>query len=309
MTHSGFPTYDLTSPNTEEDIVPHTINLPDLMNQICELLQTSLNHLSMTVMQEKLLLKQRSSYYYTIVKDHLRPQEDQQESTSVSFVKSHLGPDRLQGVTRWASSQVMIFLTYLEMLLQKITINRQNLEAFIAKWQQVGVDVDEVVSAEQQLQQVQQHMTDFETRMARSIEPLTLNSLFLLQMRNSFLPRVQMLVVDRGPVMFHRDKLLISPNSVYLFWYIAGEQSEEPQCVFEVVVKTPSPHIQILREAVCLNYEYGVENLMPDTCYTFTISRVFSSTRVYQRWTDTLTLRTLSSGPPHRTEHQRSTYA
>ncbi|RVE73655.1 hypothetical protein OJAV_G00033450 [Oryzias javanicus] len=196
MTSSGFPTHDLTSPSTEEDTVAHITSLPNPMDQIWRLLNTELNHSAFAVMQEKLLLKQRSSYFYTIQNDNVRALEDQQESTSspIDMLVSHLGPHRFQRVESWLTSQVVIFLTYLEMLLQEITISRQYLEAFTAKRMQVGVNADEVVSAEQQLKQIQEHMSNFEARMGKIIEPLTLNSLFLLEMRRSLLPssRLQM---------------------------------------------------------------------------------------------------------------------
>uniref|UniRef100_A0A3P9ILU5 DUF5581 domain-containing protein n=1 Tax=Oryzias latipes TaxID=8090 RepID=A0A3P9ILU5_ORYLA len=246
-------------------------------------------------MQERLLLKQRSSYYFVIQKKDVRPWENQQESTSMSInmLGSHLGSSRLQHVKDWMKSQIVFLLAYLEMLFQEIITSRKNLEAFVAKCEKAEVDADEIASAEQQLQQIQLHLRDFEARMASNLEPLTLNSLFLLHTRGSLTHQSQMSVVTLGPVMFHREKALLTHKSVCLFWYIAGEQSEEPRRMFRITVKSAAPGGKLWREAVCCNYEHCVQNLQPDTYYTFTVKRITNFTLVHVPWTDTLHLKTL----------------
>ncbi|KAF6732332.1 uncharacterized protein FQA47_005387 [Oryzias melastigma] len=289
MTSSGFPVHAVTPPSREENVVADINSLSDLKYRIQELLQSTLDHSSITVMQEKLLLKQRSSYHFVI-----QTEEPRSTSDSINVIWCYLGPDRLWHVKSWIRTQIELLLAYLEMLFQEITISRQNLEAFVAKCEQVEVDTDEVASAEQKLQQIQQYIRDFEERMASNIEPLTLNSLFLCG-RGPLFSLVQMSVLTLGPVMFNREKSLPSYNSICLFWYIVGEQSEESGCVFRVEVKSVAPQEKLLREAICFNYVYSVQNLKPNTCYKFTVKRMPKITLVYEPWIDTLHLKTLSS--------------
>ncbi|RVE72871.1 hypothetical protein OJAV_G00043260 [Oryzias javanicus] len=284
---------NLTSINSndccrEEDVVADMNSLPDLKSRIQELLHSTLDNSSITVMQERLLLKQRSAYHFVI-------QSEEPRFTSIKVIGNFLGPNRLQNVKDWMKTQIELLLASLEMLYQEITISRQNLEDFVAKCEQVEVDTDEVASAEQQLQQIQQHVKDFEAKMASSLQPLTLNSLFLLNMRPLCVSPVLMSMLTHAPVMFNKEKTLLTHNSTCLFWYIAGEQPEEPGCVFRVEVKWVDPEEKLLREAICFSYVYKVQNLKPDTCYKFTVRRMVNNTSVYEAWIDTLHLKTLRS--------------
>ncbi|XP_032369912.1 fibronectin type III domain-containing protein 11 [Etheostoma spectabile] len=272
--------------------------LPDLPNQILQLLCTRLSDDCITTMQKGLQLMQRSSYYLEIQCDDLLPTADEQQHTvhlSDSTVWSLVDQQRLQRAMTLANTQVKLYLTFLELLYEEIIRGCQELEAFVLKHNQGLVDSDIAASIQERLQQTHQYLDAFKSRLNWKLGPLDLQNQ-LIHITGS-LPIQQLSVEKKMPVIFNRFETCTTSNTAYLCWEVAGEQSQELNQEFEIHVMSFHPTIDEycqFTKSTCKSYIIEVNNLIPDRYYKFSVKRVDSVNLVYGLWVDTITLKTLN---------------
>ncbi|XP_028432752.1 fibronectin type III domain-containing protein 11 isoform X1 [Perca flavescens] len=273
--------------------------LPDLRNQILQLLCTRLNDDCIIAMQEVLRLRQRSSYYLEIQHDDLLPTADEQQHTlhlSDSTVWSLVDQRRLQRAMTLANTQVKLHLTFLGLLYEEIIRGCQELEAFVMKYDQGLVDSDIAASTQERLQQTHQYLKDFESRLARKLGPLDLQNQLIPNTGNIPIQQLSASLAIKMPVIFNRSETYTTSNTVHLCWEVTGEQSQELNQEFEIHAKSFHPtiaeHCQFTK-STCQSYNIEVNNLIPDRYYKFSVKRVDSVNLVYGLWVDNITLKTL----------------
>ncbi|XP_045931176.1 uncharacterized protein LOC123986817 [Micropterus dolomieu] len=275
-------------------------SLPDLRNQILQLLVTRLNDNSIMVLQEKLQLMQRSSYYLEIKRDDLLPTADQQQHTlhlSESTVWSLIDQRRLRCAMTLANTQVKLLLALLGMLYQGIITGCQELEALMNKYDQGLVDSDMAASTQQKLKQIHQYVNDFESRMSQNLGLLDLQNQLILNTGTLPVPQLSALLAIKMPVIFNRFKSCATSHTVHLFWEVAGLQSKGPNQQFVIQVKSLHPtigeHGQFTK-STSQSFNIEVNDLTPDRYYQFSVKRVEAVNLVYGLWIDTIILKTLA---------------
>ncbi|XP_040014474.1 uncharacterized protein LOC120806969 [Xiphias gladius] len=273
--------------------------LPDIHNQILQLLCTRLSDNSIMVLQEELQLMQRSSYYLEIQRDDLVPTADQQQNTlhlSDSTVWSLIDQRRLRHALTQANTQVKLLLTLLGLLYQEIIRGCRELEAFILKYNQGLVGSDTAASMQQRLQQTLQYVNDFERRMTQNLGPLDLQNQLIPNTGNIPIPQLSASLAMKMPVIFDRSESCVTSNSVYLFWEVAGKQFQESNQPFEIHVKSLNPTIDghgQFYKLTCQSYNIQVNNLISDRYYQCSVKRIDAVNLVYGLWIDSIILKTL----------------
>ncbi|XP_051271007.1 fibronectin type III domain-containing protein 11-like isoform X2 [Dicentrarchus labrax] len=270
--------------------------LPDLRNQILQLLETRLSETSIMMLQEKLRLMQRCSYYLEILREDLLPTADQTQQVHLSdqMLWSLIDQQRLQSAMTLGNTQVKLLLTLLGMLYHEIIRGCQELETFILKYDQGLVDSNMAASMQKKLQQTHQYVKDFESRMTRNLGPLDLQNQLILNTGNFPIPQLTVSLTVKMPVIFDRLKSCVKSNTVHLCWDVAGQQ--EPDEQFEIHIKSLHPttteHAEFTK-SICQSYNIQVKDLQPDRYYQFSVKRVDAVNLVYGQWIDTITLKTL----------------
>lgn len=248
-------------------------------------------------MQEQLHIMQRSLYYLEIQRDDLIPTEAQHTlRLSDCMVWSLIDQQRLQSAMTLAKTQVRLLLTFLELIYQEIISGCRELEAFIIKYIQGLVDCDTAAFVQQKLKRTHQYVNDFTTRMTRNLGPLELKNPLIPNEGSFPIPHLSVSLAIKMPVVFDRFESCASSNSVHLCWEVAGEESKEPNELFEIQVKSLHPTTDEqdrFCKSTCQSYNIQVNNLISDRYYQFSVKRVDAVNLVYGQWTDTITLKTL----------------
>ncbi|XP_071329203.1 fibronectin type III domain-containing protein 11-like [Trachinotus anak] len=280
-----------------QEVRDQTDTPTDICNQIIQLLCTGLSDNSIMAMQKELQLMNRGSYYLEIQRQDLVPTADQQHTLhlSDSTLLSLINQPRLQAAMSMAKTQVKLLLTYLGMLQDQIMRGCRELEAFIVKYNQGGVDSHTAASMKQKLQQTHQDLKDFERRMTRTLGPLDLQNQLISNTGNYPIPQLSVTVAMKMPVIFDRFKSRVTSTSVYLCWEVAGEEPQEPNEQFEIHVKSLHPTVDDqghFSKCMCQLYHIQVNNLISDRFYQFSVKRVDAGNLVYGMWIDSITLKT-----------------
>ncbi|CAK6966083.1 fibronectin type III domain-containing protein 11-like [Scomber scombrus] len=269
--------------------------LLDLRNQITHLFCTRLNANSITVLQEKLRLMQRSSYYLEVQHD-LPPTEEQQQTLNLSdsTVLSLIDHWRLEGALTLANTQVKLLLSLLGMLYEEIIRSCRELEVFIIKCNQGLLDSDMAVSMQEKLRQTHQYLDDFESRMTRNLGPLDLPNQLIMNTGQHPMAKLSASLAIKMPVVFDRCKSHVTSYTAHLFWEVATQQSEELGQEFEILIKSlhPTADQGEFIKTTCQSYCIQFSNLTPDSYYQFSVKRVDVLNLVYELWTDTIILKT-----------------
>ncbi|XP_067444564.1 fibronectin type III domain-containing protein 11-like isoform X1 [Thunnus thynnus] len=273
--------------------------LLDLHNQIAHLFCTRLSENSIMVIQEKLQLMQRSSYYLEIQHDDSLPTADQQQQTlnlSDSTVLSLIDQRKLRRAMTLANTQVKLLLTLLGMLYEEIISGCRELEVFIIKYDQGLVDSDMAASTQEKLQRTHQYLNDFESRLTRNLGPLDLQNQLILNTGQYPMPQLSASLAIKMPVMFDRCESRVTSNAAHLCWGVASQQSKEPCQEFEIHMKSlhPTADQDQFIKSTCQSYSIHFNNLTPDRYYQFSVKRVDTVNLVYGLWTDTIILKTVS---------------
>lgn len=215
---------------------------------------------------------------------------------SDSVLRSLIEQPRLQHAMTLANTQVKLLLKLLEMLYQEIIKGCQQLEAFIIKYDQGLVDSDMAASTQQKLQQTQQYVKDFESRMTQNFGPLDLQNHLIWSTAIDPLPQLTASLAIKMPVMIDRFESCATSDAVHLCWAVAGQQSMEPNQQFEIHVKSRHPTTAEHERFTKYMYQscnIQVNNLTPDRYYQFSVKRVDTFNLVFGLWIDTIILKTL----------------
>ncbi|XP_059185860.1 fibronectin type III domain-containing protein 11-like [Centropristis striata] len=266
--------------------------LSELRNQILQLLCNRLSDNSILVMQEELQLMQRSSYYLEVHSVNLLPTADEQQYT-VWYLTD---PRRKRCAMTLANTQVRLLLSFLGLLYKEIIRGCRELEAFIKKYDQGLVDSEMAASMRKRLQQTQQYMYKFESRLTRNLRPLDLQNMLIPNTGIFPMQQFSASLAIKMPVVFKRLESRATSNSVHLSWEIAGKQSNELNQQFEIHVTSLHPTVAEPDQfsiSTCQSYNIQFTNLTPDTCYMFSVKRADAVNLVYELWSDSIMLKTL----------------
>ncbi|KAF4093814.1 hypothetical protein AMELA_G00005860 [Ameiurus melas] len=277
--------WSMSKPNTNPAPLRIESDIMDLLSTRLSLDQLQTNY-------HKLELLKNSSFYI-MVKYQDIPQLGISNPTLMPFIDL----SRFKRVKRDGNNQVKLQLALLEMLYTELTKGREELEDILAQKGAVSLMLREAAIQEKILR-LQQAAEDFDAVLIS--RKLHVKHSLIPEQESKRLPKFQLVLEVKKPVMFNREHTQAFCDSVVLYWYVAEEEQYEPEEEFEIHYKLLNPtndnEAKEFGFVAHPTYAIKLTDLRPDRSYEFTVKRLEDTSLVYRVWNDTIILMTNS---PH----------
>nr|XP_023651238.1 fibronectin type III domain-containing protein 11 [Paramormyrops kingsleyae]XP_023651239.1 fibronectin type III domain-containing protein 11 [Paramormyrops kingsleyae]XP_023651240.1 fibronectin type III domain-containing protein 11 [Paramormyrops kingsleyae]XP_023651242.1 fibronectin type III domain-containing protein 11 [Paramormyrops kingsleyae] len=262
-----------------------------LRRQMIELLSGKLSNNSVIGYRETIEIRNKCSYYINIVL------EDQHRGQLDRFLNLHsmIDPSKYLLMKEKANCQIRIQLCLLEMLYGEIRRGKEILEQIMNTYEPMTV-VQDSASIQQRLDQVNQTLLDMDSVLLPG--HLYVQHKLIPVTSAEQVPDVRLVFDIKMPVTFRRDGCRAQATSVQLRWHVQEHERYGPTEHFEVryTLLNPNTAEEQQHTGPITTYYFSMQigDLFPERSYEFSLKRVQASNLVYDLWTDTLMLTTMS---------------
>ncbi|XP_048406454.2 fibronectin type III domain-containing protein 11-like [Stegostoma tigrinum] len=264
----------------------------DRKNIVLQFLGNNLNTDILKHYETRLELLKKCSFYVDVMPKHLTFGDQNLFQPNVLY--QLIDPCKFLRMKKIGTTQVKIQLLLLREYLSELKYGREELKV-IAKISDVTLFLLHWNTTCSRLGQLFNTLKNFISVLIPG--KLYVKHHLMSDAKLNKIPQLRVVLRTKMPVLFDRNESTAYHNSVELKWLVLGEEAHHD--LYELKYKLLEPHycteknhfgvISVETDSI----EIG--NLLPDSSYEFTISRVENYTLVYSAWCDIMILKTKPS--------------
>lgn len=261
-----------------------------LRHQMIELLSGKLSNNSVMEYRKTVEIRSKCAYYINI-------HEDQPSGQHGRFLNLHsmIDPSKYLLMKEKANCQIRIQLCLLEMLNEEIRRGKDILEQIMNTYEPMTV-VQDSASIQQKLDQVNQTLLDMDSVLLPG--HLYLEHKLIPVTSAEHVPDVRLVFDIKMPVTFRRDGCRAQATSVQLCWHVEEQERystrEQYELRYTLLDPSTAEEQQLAEPITTYFFHMHICDLFPGRSYEFSLKRAQASDLVYDLWTDTLVLTTMS---------------
>ncbi|KAM6298803.1 fibronectin type III domain-containing protein 11 [Aegotheles albertisi] len=258
---------------------------------VLEILHSNLNLHHLQHQQSKVELLKKCCFYLEIEPKHVNV-IDENDVILRTDIFQLIDPCHFQKMKEVGKKQTEVLLALLTELLEQLEQGRQELSCYIQAYD-MRTFLSQWDLIKQRLFKLSQYM---ETLLSLHVpgrlyvkHPLMSHTDF----RSHRVPNIRLSLCTKMPLIFDREESVARKDCAKLKWFTGNPESqvEQYELYFQLVTGSQAEmghgRSQVVTSDTCV-----VQNLQPGSIYEFTIRRSVTQTFVWEKWHDSIVLRT-----------------
>ncbi|KAF1586260.1 Fibronectin type III domain-containing protein 11, partial [Eudyptes moseleyi] len=259
---------------------------------VLQFLRSSLSRHHLQHHQNKVELLKKCHFYLEIEPKHVNVR-DQNHVMHRTDILQLIDPCQFQRMKTVGKNQTEIQLSLLTGLLEQLERGQEELSCY--------VETSDMMTFLSRWDLIMQRLSKLSEFMETLVSLQVPGKLYVkhrlvshADLRGTRLPNIRLSLCTKMPLIFDRKESFADKNWAKLKWFTENQESHLEQCELQVKLLTNGNQTEpgYGRSQVVTSNTYVVQDLQPGRSYEFTIRRSDTRTLVFEKWRDSITLKT-----------------